>query len=100
MTVQPHVILNLPTPNTEESFVIPAGAQCLTIQNREGDTEILYYFKSSANGGGPGKDGNYFTLQPGNAKTWNANWNGGQTIYFQSIANSNRNVEIEYATAP
>jgi hypothetical protein len=100
MTVQPHVLIALTSPSTEYSWVIPAGAQCITIQNREGDTEILYYFKSNANGGGPGHDGNYFTLQPGNAKTWNANWNAGQTIYFQSVTNSNKNVEIEYATAP
>ena len=100
MTVQPHVLIPLTSPATEYSWVIPAGAQCITIQNREGDTEIFYYFKSNANGGGPGQDGKYFTLQPGNAKTFNANWNAGQTIYFQSVTNSNRNLEIEYATAP
>ena len=100
MTVQPHVLIPLTTASTEYSWVIPAGAQCITFQNREGDTAILYYFKSNANGGGPGQDGHYFTLQPGNAKTFNANWNAGQTIYFQGLSNSGRNVEKEYATAP
>jgi hypothetical protein len=100
MTVQEHVLILLTSAATEYSWVIPAGAQTITLQNREGDTEILYYFKSNANGGGPGQDGHYFTLQPGNAKTFNAIWNAGQTIYFQSVTNSNRNVEIEYATAP
>ena len=100
MTVQPHVTLNLPLASTEYSWTIPAGAQCITFQNREEDTDIQYYFKSNANGGGPGKDGNYFTLRAGNAKTFNANWNGAQVIYFQAVTNTNRNVEIEYATAP
>lgn len=100
MTVQAHVVLNLPSAATEYSWTIPAGAQMLTIQNREGDTNILYYFKSNANGGGPGQDGNYFTLVAGNAKTFQGNWNAGQAIYFQAVTNANKNVEIEYATAP
>jgi hypothetical protein len=100
MTVQPHKILALTLASTEYSWTIPAGAQMLTIQNREGDTELLYYFKSNANGGGPGQDGNYFSLQPGNAKTFQGHWNDAQVIYFQAVTNANRNVEIEYALDP
>jgi hypothetical protein len=100
MTVQPHVTLNLPQASTEYSWAIPAGAQMITIQNREEDTDILYYFKSKANGGGPGQDGNYFTLRAGNAKTFPGHWNSGQAIYFQAVTNANRNVEIEFATDP
>lgn len=100
MTLKPHVLIALTAPSTEYSWPIPAGAQTITIQNREEDTDILYYFKSNANGGGPSQDGRYFTLRAGNAKTFNAVWNAGQSIYFQSVSNSNRNVEIEYATNP
>lgn len=100
MTVQPHVTLNLLLASTEYSWTIPAGAQMITIQNREEDTDIQYYFKSKANGGGPGQDGNYFTLRAGNAKTFAGNWNVGQVMYFQAVTNANRNVEIEFATAP
>ena len=70
MTVQPHAVVALTTAGTEYSWTIPSGASMLTIQCREGDTAIEYYFKSNANGGGPGQDGNYFSLQPGNAKTF------------------------------
>jgi hypothetical protein len=100
MTVRPHVVLNLPLAATEYSFAIPAGAQQLTFQNREEDTDLYYYFKSNAQGGGPGQDGNYFTLRAGNAKTLQGHWNNGQTIYFQAVTNTNRNIEIEYATDP
>jgi hypothetical protein len=100
MTVQPHVTINLASAATEYSWTIPPGAQVLTFQIREGDTDLLYYFKANANGGGPGHDGNYFTLRQGNAKTFNAVWNPGQVIYFQGVSNANRNVEIEFATAP
>ena len=51
MTVQPHVVINLPLASTEYSWVIPAGAQIVTFQNREGDTEILFGpFASSRSG--------------------------------------------------
>jgi len=92
-----HVVVNLGTAGSEKSWVIPANAKKLTIQNREGDTTILYYFVSNANGGGPGQDGNYFTLQAGSAKTFDALFDGGETLYLQAVTNSNRNIEIEYA---
>jgi|SRR5579871_673589 len=100
MTFRPHVILNLPLAATEYSWTIPAGAQQVSIQNREEDTDLYYYFKSNAQGGGPGQDGNYWTVRQGNAKTLPGHWNTSQVIYFQSVANANRNIEIEYAVDP
>lgn len=100
MTVRPHVTLNLPLAAHEYSWTIPAGAQSINFQNREGDTVIEYYFTSNANGGGPGQDGNYWTLNPGNSKYLVGPWNAGQVIYFQAVGNTNRNLEIEYAISP
>jgi hypothetical protein len=96
MKYQPHVVINLAIAGTEYSWQIPANAKKVTIQNREGDTNVLYYFVSNANGGGPGQDGNYFTLQAGSAKTFDAVF-AGQTLYLQGVTNNNRNVEIELA---
>jgi hypothetical protein len=94
---QPHVIIALGTAGTEKSWTAPAGAREVTFQNREGDTNILYYFKANANGGGPGQDGNYFTLQAGSAKTFNM-INSGQVFYFQAVGNNSRNLELEFAS--
>ena len=91
---QPHVLLNLGTAGSEVSWTAPAGAREVTIQNREGDTNVIYYFSSSS--GSP--TGNaYFTLQAGSAKTFNM-INQGQVFYFKAVSNNNKNVEIEFAT--
>jgi hypothetical protein len=96
MTLQPHVLISLGTAGSEKSWTLPANTKTFTIQNREGDTNVIYYFSSTANA----PTGNaYFSLQGGSAKTFQGSF-GGQTIYFQAVGNANRNLEIEYQLYP
>ena len=93
MKFQPHVLIALGNAGTEQSWEIPGGAKQVTIQNREGDTGIIYYFSSTA--GSP--TGNaYFTLPAGYTKLFTAPFDG-QTMYFQAVTNNGKNLEIEYA---
>ena len=83
----------------EQSFAIPGDATMLTFQVRGETSNLIYYFKSTANGGGL-TDGKYFSLPAGNAKTF-VNFRmqgGGQTIYFQVPSGQTvpATIEIEY----
>lgn len=97
MTIQPHVLVALGTAGTEQSWQIPAKTKKFTIQNKEGDTNIIYYFASS--GGNPNPAGASFTLLSGSEKTFEGLFDG-QTIYFQAVSSNNKNVVIEYYLYP
>jgi hypothetical protein len=96
MKLQPHVLIPLGTAGSEQSWAIPATTKFFTIQNREADTNVIYYFSSTAS---EPTGGAYFTLQGGSAKTFEGTFDA-QTIYFQAVTNSSRNLEIEYQLYP
>ena len=96
MKLQPHVLIPLGTAGSEQNWAIPANTKTFTIQNREGDTSVIYYFSSTASAP---TGGAYFTLQAGSAKTFNGSFDA-QTIYFQAVGNNSRNLEIEYQLYP
>lgn len=96
MKLQPHVLIPLGTPGSEQSWTIPANTKTFTIQNREGDTNVIYYFASTT---GEPTGNAYFTLQAGDGKTFNGSFDA-QVIYFQAVTNSSRNLEIEYQLYP
>ena len=97
MTIQPHVLISLGTAGSEHSWQIPANTKKFTFQNKEGDTDVIYYFASSGNN--PNPAGAYFTLLSGSEKTFEGSFSG-QTMYFQAVTNNNKNVVIEFQLYP